>query len=262
MISSDVFLNAFQYCNTAVIPQLDLSRWRESPRSSALNNHLPTNLTLVLNSQLLSFELSRARRSAETLFELEQNLKSVKSQHLTPSQLMHYKTTRAKRQALAISNHSVVLEMATRGILQHLRGGRDREGGSGKVLSEDVNELLLVLPKVHLEDYLQNTVLTQEFVAAADACDDRLLPCDHTSPYRTLTGWCNNLAHPHYGKSMSIFERFARTPAYEDGVGVPRRFSVLNSKTGGSGKRLLPSARRISVGVHGDISSPHLRYVS
>ena len=258
MVSSDVYLNAFQYCNTAVIARPDLGAWRESPAGA-----LHTNLSLLLNSgQIVGGELRRARRSAEALFALEKELKTH-HQQLTPTQLMHYKTTRAKRQALAISNQSVVLEAATRGILTHLRGGRDREeladggGGAGNALTEDVEELLLALPKVHLEEYLQNTALTAGFIAAADACDDRLLPCDHTSAFRTATGWCNNLQHPAYGKSMAVFERFAERPAYEDGVGVPRRFSVVGGK-----KRLLPSARLVSTSVHGDVSSPHLRYVS
>lgn len=47
-------------------------------------------------------------------------------------------------------------------------------------------------------------------------CDDQTLPCDHTSKFRTITGWCNNLNNPEWGKSMRIFSRLL-PPVYADG---------------------------------------------
>ena len=42
-------------------------------------------------------------------------------------------------------------------------------------------------------------------------CDEQTLPCDHTTKYRTLTGWCNNLNFPEYGKSIRAFTRYVFT---------------------------------------------------
>ena len=48
--------------------------------------------------------------------------------------------------------------------------------------------------------------------------------CNTLSPlskYRTLTGWCNNLLFPEYGKSIRAFTRLL-APAYDDGLMSPR----------------------------------------
>jgi hypothetical protein len=47
-------------------------------------------------------------------------------------------------------------------------------------------------------------------------CDEQTLPCDHTSKFRTMTGWCNNLNFPELGKSLRAFVRLL-PPKYEDG---------------------------------------------
>lgn len=239
MVSSDVYLNAFQYCNTQIIPQIDLGKWKTSPTSAAHN--------LTISRQLVSSEIARARREALQFFEFENSVHG----ELSDSQLMHYKTARAKRHSIAIANQSFILEKATRGILQHLRQGRDREADNK--IEDDIHHFILELPKVQLEDYFLNQFFTQN-ILPGDECDDNNLPCDYTSPFRTITGLCNNLAHPDFGKSQSLFERFL-PPSYEDGISVPRRFSVKNGK-------FLPSPRLISVSVHNDISAPHVRYVS
>jgi len=82
-------------------------------------------------------------------------------------------------------------------------------------------------------------------------CDDQTLPCDHTSKFRTATGWCNNLQNPNYGKSFRANTRLLR-PAYEDGLSKPRVTSVKG--------RPLPSPRLISTNMHNDVSAPHVRY--
>ena len=47
-----------------------------------------------------------------------------------------------------------------------------------------------------------------------DAEDNR--PCDPKSPFRTYSGWCNNLDKPQYGKDLTPFNRLL-APKYEDG---------------------------------------------
>ena len=82
-------------------------------------------------------------------------------------------------------------------------------------------------------------------------CDEQTLPCDHTTKYRTLTGWCNNLLFPEYGKSIRAFTRLL-APAYDDGLMSPRSRSITGSP--------LPSPRLVSVNIHNDVSAPHVRY--
>lgn len=82
-------------------------------------------------------------------------------------------------------------------------------------------------------------------------CEDFSAPCDTTTPFRTLTGHCNNLKNPSLGRSLTTFARLL--PAvYEDGISLPRSTSVTGQP--------LPNPRTISSLVHPDISNLHTRY--
>lgn len=76
--------------------------------------------------------------------------------------------------------------------------------------TNDVRELLAILPTVDLTSMNMEPELE---------CDETALPCDHTSKYRTITGWCNNLQNPHYGKSFQPFLRLLPS-VYEDGKNI------------------------------------------
>lgn len=56
-----------------------------------------------------------------------------------------------------------------------------------------------VLPNIDVSDVMEIPKVFQ--------CDEQTLPCDHTTKFRTLTGWCNNLNFPEYGKSIRAFTR-------------------------------------------------------
>lgn len=87
--------------------------------------------------------------------------------------------------------------------------------------------------------------------------DAHIFPCDHTSPFRTMTGWCNNLNNPKFGASFTQHDRLLPS-SYDDGLSKPRSFSVLLD----SNKRrvLLPSPRLISTTIHDGASKLHTRY--
>ena len=71
--------------------------------------------------------------------------------------------------------------------------------------------------------------------------DQECEQCNATSPYRTITGCCNNLANKDQGRSNRKLERLMKE-SYEDGISLPRG-GLVNSS--------LPSARTVSTTVHG-----------
>ena len=77
----------------------------------------------------------------------------------------------------------------------------------------NLQELMDVLSNIDVSDVMEIPKVFQ--------CDEQTLPCDHTTKYRTLTGWCNNLLFPEYGKSIRAFTRLL-APAYDDGLMSPR----------------------------------------
>lgn len=47
-------------------------------------------------------------------------------------------------------------------------------------------------------------------------CPIETYACDHRNPYRSFSGYCNNLKNPNFGKAMTTFQRIL--PAvYENG---------------------------------------------
>lgn len=47
-------------------------------------------------------------------------------------------------------------------------------------------------------------------------CPIETHPCNVHNPYRSFSGYCNNLKNPNYGKSMTTFRRLAAA-VYENG---------------------------------------------
>lgn len=89
--------------------------------------------------------------------------------------------------------------------------------------------------------------------------DERLYPCDHTTPFRTITGYCNNLDEPKYGQSFTQHDRLLPN-AYEDGLSQARAYSVKLAAGSSASKIALPSPRLISSRIHDDQSRVHSRY--
>lgn len=72
-------------------------------------------------------------------------------------------------------------------------------GGVNDIGPRDVAGLLTALQDVDLSEVLE--------LPRALPCDEQALPCDHTAPFRSITGWCNNLRSPGRGKSLRAFSR-------------------------------------------------------
>lgn len=88
-------------------------------------------------------------------------------------------------------------------------------------------------------------------VSLEPQCEDFSAPCDPSTPFRALTGHCNNLRNPDWGKSLTTFSRLLPS-VYEDGVSRPRATSVTGNP--------LPNPRTVSSLIHPDISNLHTRY--
>ena len=84
-----------------------------------------------------------------------------------------------------------------------------------------IKDLMQVLPNIDVSDVVDIPKVFQ--------CDEQTRPCDHTTKFRTLTGWCNNLHIPELGKSMRAFIRLL-PPRYEDG-NIPEIFKSFLSAT-------------------------------
>ena len=63
---------------------------------------------------------------------------------------------------------------------------KDAEFGNKDI--GNLQELMDVLPNIDVSDVME--------IPKVFRCDEQTLPCDHTTKYRTLTGWCNNLNFP------------------------------------------------------------------
>ncbi|VDP15878.1 unnamed protein product [Onchocerca flexuosa] len=86
---------------------------------------------------------------------------------------------------------------------------------------------------------------------SVEKCLLKNLPCDDSTPYRTMSGWCNNLRNPHFANAFGPLIHLL-PPAYDDGIDTPRSKSVTGE--------LLPSARVISNTIHFDLPINHQKY--
>ncbi|XP_054715544.1 uncharacterized protein LOC129225022 [Uloborus diversus] len=239
VLMADEFLNAFQGCNMSA-PGMDLRKWKTA------------SPVFEIPKETLLTSLREAMRQAKKRIEAEEEIFSnnIGVADYRSAQAVHHVFLRPKRQATFITNKSLVLELASQQFM-HDTHIRDREKSADE---QEVSAMMLALSAQDVEDYLQ-----QEMRVLEEGIDGRCrleeerasLPCDHTTPFRSASGWCNNIQNPHWGKSLVILQRIL-PPRYHDGVSGPRSVGVSG--------RPLPSARLVSATVHYDTEAPHARY--
>ncbi|XP_013792931.1 peroxidasin homolog, partial [Limulus polyphemus] len=227
----DPWLNNFVSCRDKLIPSVDLSKWRsevsfENIPSEAIANALRNTLSFL--------EPSQAKVNITNVFnQSSSQLENTRNTSETQGLL------RATIQSRLVHSQSVLLEEATRHVIEELTANLDPAQKKERILD--------ILPALQHVPLLQYNLHFEE----PKVCDDVPYPCDYTSLYRTESGRCNNLDNPEFGKVAHNFIRLL-PPAYDDHISSPRSRSTTGSS--------LPSPRLISVMVHEDGSELHLRY--
>ncbi|KAL5279193.1 DBLOX family protein [Megaselia abdita] len=250
----DEFLNTQLPCDQ--LPQLDLWPWQveyiEEEHKPPMKEIEPEVKEAIsdLNPALIEAAVERAKDELlnRKKFEYESWLARGGIDAKSPDGVAA-SFSKANKQAISIGNHSLIFELTSNEILNTLNSisRRKRQIFDNSVNLFNRNELTDSLQSIDISSFLSDT----PHVQPNSHCEDPATPCDPTSPFRTITGYCNNLRNPSWGKSLSTFSRLL--PAqYDDGVSAPRLRSV------GGGQ--LPNPRTISTLIHPDISNLHTRY--
>lgn len=155
--------------------------------------------------------------------------------------------SKANLAALSLANSSLIFELASNEIVKSLNSitRRKRQIFNPNQNAFNRNELTDTLQTVDISALIGGSQ------TSLDHCPEPTQQCDANTPFRTLSGRCNNLRNPNWGKSLTTFSRLL--PAqYEDGISAPRITGVSGAP--------LPNPRTISTTIHPDISNLHTRY--
>lgn len=258
-IQQDPYLNVRITCNQHEV--LDLSAWNEEPMPAPItDNYMSTTeaseLIPEIDAEMIATALKKAeedlvkRQQLEYQSWLEQRIADPKSPAGTAASF-----SKANKDALLLANSSIIFELATNEILNGPQGLKRRRR---KRQAFDTPDNILGFPNNDFSDLLQNVDVAGLIPNNKKAtnheeveCPVDESPCDPSTPYRTLSGHCNNLRNPNLGKSLTTFARLL-PPAYEDGISKPKITSVTGTP--------LPNPRTISTVIHPDISNLHNRY--
>ncbi|KAL6261733.1 hypothetical protein P5V15_006822 [Pogonomyrmex californicus] len=260
-IQQDQYLNNRIYCEQ--YEALNVAAWAEEPlsfstvryNSISMSTREPKQLLPEISPELLAAAVKRAeeelieRKQLEYNAWLEQKIADPKSAAGTAASF-----SKANKDALLLANSSIMYELATNEILNGVHGLRRRrrqvfENTENILGFPNSNEFSDLLQNVDISGFLNHHHKPTNHEEVHCPVDDS--PCDPTTPYRTLSGHCNNLRNPSLGKSLTTFARLL-PPAYEDNVSKPRSTSVTGAP--------LPNPRVVSTVIHPDISNLHNRY--
>lgn len=257
-IQQDPYLNSKINCEQ--YEPLDVTAWIEEPLSLPVLHHNQVNVATTMTKLTPNISpdvlAAAVRRAEEELIErkqleynawVEQRIADPKSPTGTAASF-----SKANKDALLLANSSIMYELATNEILNGVHGLRRRRrqifDSTENVLGFPNNDFSDLLQNVDISSFLPQQKATNHEEVQCPVDDS---PCDPTSPYRTLSGHCNNLRNPALGKSLTSFARLL-PPVYEDGVSKPRMTSVTGVP--------LPNPRVVSTVIHPDISNLHNRY--
>ncbi|XP_030764451.1 uncharacterized protein LOC115888752 [Sitophilus oryzae] len=233
-VQEDVFLNTRISCEQYSLP--DLSEWVEMDYMADLSGDLLMEALAKAEQEVL------ARRKMEYKVFTEIGGVDPKS-----PQGIAASFSKANTNALKLANTSLLFEFASNEIVNSLLHRRRRRQlfdsqAFASVFRDDISE---GLQNVDISSIIPPHVFDVDL-----QCEDSG-PCDASSPYRSYTGYCNNLKHPKYGQGLTTFNRLLPS-AYDDGISKPRVVGATGVP--------LPNPRLISRTIHPDISNLHKRY--
>ncbi|TMS38438.1 hypothetical protein L596_005166 [Steinernema carpocapsae] len=247
-VQQNVFMLADNYgncpvdCNTTFFEQMNAKPWldQEPKLKLPITKHTLEKAIRLGIEQYQRLQQAEAGRISQTGGAPNRNSGSAISTH---ANLMA-----PKRESLDIARTAAVLRETTK-VLVRGDGLEDNE----KLPAElDISTLQRLLPEVDITRIIGNI---SDFLGPEspnrDECLPQPLPCDHTTKFRTFSGWCNNLRFPSYGNAFGPLRRLL-DPAYEDGFDSPR----IKARSG----RELPSARSISNIIHRDSPDFHVKF--
>uniref|UniRef100_A0A914BYC7 Peroxidase n=1 Tax=Acrobeloides nanus TaxID=290746 RepID=A0A914BYC7_9BILA len=229
----DNFGNCPMDCNTTSLDHMDLKPWvDQEPRRK-----LPITKKTLEKALRLGTEQYRRLELAE-FGRISQQRGSIPTDR-NSAVFTHSNLMAPKRESLDLARTAGILRETTKVLLRG-EGLSEEE----RLPSELDNAILQqLLPEIDVTKVIGNFTAFLGPAASNRECLPQPLPCDHTTKYRTFSGWCNNLKFPHYGNAFGPLRRLL-DPAYDDGFDSPRS----KARDG----RRLPSARKISNIVHND----------
>ncbi|KAK9883031.1 hypothetical protein WA026_001241 [Henosepilachna vigintioctopunctata] len=230
-VQEDLYLNARISCDQHVLPQL--TPWLEMDHMTDLSDDLLMDALSKAEQELLE------RRKME--FQVWSTIGSADPKSPVGTAASFSKANKA---ALKLANSSLLFEFASNEIVNSLLNRRRKRQifDNGAFLRDELSN--------GLQNIDLSNLLGPNTVSDDSACDDND-PCDPGTPFRTMTGHCNNLRNPHWGKSLTTFNRLLPS-VYDDGISKPRVVGVTGQP--------LPSPRIVSTVIHPDISNLHSRY--
>ncbi|CAJ0562643.1 unnamed protein product, partial [Mesorhabditis spiculigera] len=236
----DLYENMGIDCNSTMYEELRIKEWRDSE----VRQELPVSQETIEKVMALAktnLEDQKKRESGQ--------IKANQKRFTRGDPLFQYSSMmRAKPEAKQLAQISELLLESTKLLI---KGEMLRE--DEKLPELDTETLQRILPEVDVTTFINNytAFLSPNGQKTVGECIPKMLPCDHTSRYRSYSGWCNNLQYPHFGNAFGPLKHLL-PPVYDDGFDIPR----WRAKSG----RSLPNPRRVSNAVNEDVDIEHTRF--